>query len=674
MRAPWTASARTGLLRTVVRALLFGLLPCGALRAATLPADSLAHGIARDSLIHDSTAAHRRFVPLHALGSWDAPLLVTPRVLVENVINQTFDAVALDAHVYPRTLGTPGQDDELLIDGMDTRNIAVALAGRPMNDPATSRFTFMHIAPEFAQDVEIVRGPRAAVMGFSATTAAINFVPRLLNSNQPFVSVRYDQTSFEHLSSDLVFSQNIARGVNVNVGIDRQSQIGEFRNNGLQYWNVRGAVRWFADTTMNVLLSENFTHNHAGVNGGLWQSDLNVSNVLARANLSQATAEDFRHDVTLTGIYRSAGDTAMQTHASLFFSTLRREYGAQPDLFGYPMTFPFTEASQANTSQWFGVDARQDIAIDQLHLRIGATAMNARTDSSVNLPATSELHAGAYAIAEQRIGGMFTLAAFGRADEISRTFRPTAGADVSAAIIDGLTLVAGAVRTERVPSLQELSWTGPAFRGLLLYPIVPAVTPRNEIHTVVSGGAHFTSTPLDLAVDVSARQIDNIIEPLSKDSLLYLVQTERRRVLAVTSALALRVGAFSLSGTAQMTTEQERGGQLRRIPVLYARGGIYYHTQRFFGVPLEVRAGLEGMAISGYDGETYLPGEQLFVPGPTGFTGMDGTVGWILMVHLGDAYIRMAMPNMLDRRVYFTPFYPIGGRQFHLGVTWALFG
>jgi hypothetical protein len=63
----------------------------------------------------------------------------------------------------------------------------------------------------------------------------------------------------------------------------------------------------------------------------------------------------------------------------------------------------------------------------------------------------------------------------------------------------------------------------------------------------------------------------------------------------------------------------------------------------------------------------------MFVPGTAVTTLLDGSLDWILMLHIGDAYIRAGMQNLFDRRMVYVPYYPIPGRLFHLGVTWALF-
>lgn len=631
----------------------------------------------RDTLIGRDSLGHLIYSPIRALGSIRGDTLATQRTRFDNTVNETFDLVERDPHAYPLRFGAPGQNNELLLDGLDTRNIAVMFAGRPLNNPITGRYSFLQIAPEFSETIEVLRGPRAAIFGFNATDAAINFVPQITNINRPYLRVRYYQSAFEHIASDLAFSENIAPAVNFNFAIDRESQIGEFANQGLQYWNLRGSVRWFADSSFNLLLKENFTHNHEGLNGGLVLKDLYASNVTAGVQLPVADGDEVRHDLTLTALYRDPDDTMLVTHASAYISTLRQEYQAHPDLSGKNPAFPFSLANEANVARWYGVDVRQEAGGEKNKLMGGVSVQFPVADASANLPAYSEMNAGLFGQWEHKFGKSLWFGLFGRGDLIASTFRPTLGAEANYSIGLGWSMVVNYVHTTRPPTHQEQQWVIPFFRGLgYALPVGDNPTVQNEIHSVWSGGLHWRSEPAQLDIDVSSRTITNPVIAVLQDTIYVLAQRDARSISTLSTHFKLHFGNFILDGSGLVTVDQTAGVQQRNVPVFYGHGGFYYHTPHLFGVPLELQTGFEGAAMSAYNGQLYLPSAQLFVPMPAAQAVQsvaDATVDWVLTAHIGAAFIRMGIRNILDRRMYYTPYYPTEGIAFYLGVTWVLF-
>src|SRR5579883_1793661 len=112
-----------------------------------------------------------RLYPLRWIGSIDTVNHVTQREEIYSAINETYDAFRFEKNIYPLGLGTAGQNSDILISGLDMRNTAVMLDGRPLNEPVTGRFSFMHLAPEFPEQMEVITGPRATIYGFNATAA-----------------------------------------------------------------------------------------------------------------------------------------------------------------------------------------------------------------------------------------------------------------------------------------------------------------------------------------------------------------------------------------------------------------------------------------------------------------------------------------------------------------------
>jgi hypothetical protein len=626
---------------------------------AAVTADSLR--IERDSSRATSDSLFPRH-PLPIFPSRGNDTLIDQRLLLEHSVNETIEALHWSAPFLALDPFAPGIEPQLLIDGLDTRHIAVRVLGRPLNDPITGRASLLSISPDLFEQVEGTRAPHAAVDGIEGA-ATLDGIPRSYNTNRPYVRVRYDQRPAEYIASDVEFSQNISRPLNVMFGITRESQVGAYVNSGLQFWNVRGSMRWFPDATINGYLLESFTHNIVGENGGLYPDDVLVNTTQARVYLGDGHTDMARHDLTAGARWQPHGDSSIATDLTVYVSTIDRSFTATAaTVSGVPLS-PFAEEDFHEYASWYGMEARQSVSLSALDLRAGVSTMHLAGAVGTALQPISELRLGGYVDASLHpIAGM-ELRPFVRFDRVGDRSRPAFGIE-GGMTVGAITLRAGLSRTERVPTPQERAWNGPVLFG--------AAT-DNEKHATLYAGARWHSSGFDMAVDVNARTISNAIAAVQQDSMFVMRNDGDRTVYGAAGSMHWTRGWFEARGVGNITIEQDSGVQLRRYPVFTGTLGLYYHARQFLGVPLELKAGVETWAASGFVGERYLPSSGATVPAITYETGPNGALDWIVMVHLGSAYIRLGVSNFLGRRPYLVPFYPELWQAFHLGVTWVMY-
>ena len=342
--------------------------------------------------------------------------------------------------------------------------------------------------------------------------------------------------------------------MNFSFGIDREGQLGEYPNTGTQYWNINAELRWFVDSNFNVLATENFTHNHIGENGGVYGADVNYDPLIANVNLPSGDYEDVRHDVTLSALYKDS--TRHTTNASVYFSSLNKQFISQDDPLAPPLELPFTTDDETNSMRWYGGDIRHVSHFDDLTLYGGASVQEQIVDADPVMPHVVQSQAGAYAIVEQALGGFIRFAVFGRADNIGGYFRPTIGADAYLNIGGKFTLQGGILRTERVPTLQELYWQGSEITG--------NSSLVNEQHTAFFGGIHYIDSTLRLSIDASSRNITHFIEAqIQPDSAYAIVQPNSMQIYSLGISLGLTIGKFSFTGNGTVSIMDEQGVQLR---------------------------------------------------------------------------------------------------------------
>jgi hypothetical protein len=73
----------------------------------------------------------------------------------------------------------------------------------------------------------------------------------------------------------------------------------------------------------------------------------------------------------------------------------------------------------------------------------------------------------------------------------------------------------------------------------------------------------------------------------------------------------------------------------------------------------------------------YISTTQIFVPGNYSATRDDlresvagGTIDFILIGHIGKAYVHLIWENLLDRKYVTTYYYPMPERNLRFGISW----
>ncbi|MBI3579776.1 MAG: TonB-dependent receptor plug domain-containing protein, partial [Ignavibacteriales bacterium] len=168
-----------------------------------------------------------------------------------------------------RELGEPGQPQHMTFEGIDSRGISVQIDGRPLHDPVTGTYNLYDIPLEYAEKLEFVDGTLSPFYGSNASAATLNFVTHQYNNNRPLTKIKYLQGPSEHILSDGIFAQNVARGFNFMFGFQRLVTDGRFQNSKYDSWNLRSRLRYNYSKRLNFWLSDFYNKSTTGFNGGI---------------------------------------------------------------------------------------------------------------------------------------------------------------------------------------------------------------------------------------------------------------------------------------------------------------------------------------------------------------------------------------------------------------------
>jgi hypothetical protein len=637
-----------------------------ALVACIVPASSSSQAIVPDSSVASDDTSVRvdslrsRFIPgLGVIGTMpDSGDVLhssqwnwTDSRLVENLIWKI-------PGLYATNFGEIGKPTRLYFEGLDSRYLNFSFDGRPIADPITGEVNLADLPIEFLEAFEFL--PRRGDLGGIAT---LNALSKQYNSPRPITKLRYVQNPFETLLTDALFSQNVARGVNLTLGLQRHSSRGRYKNGDLDSWNTRVRLRYNIGPSFNLSLMHTYTANRSGMNGGV---DFALSPELyeeARATVRTETGRDteFRSNWTLSGIASVLPDSASLTRFALFSSSTEREYSNAGDLI-----HPANEREEGVYSLR-GIRATQILFLHAIRLSGGIQVDRIAAERISSLNFSSEGSVSLFLSAEANPLELLDLVA--RVQNESR-----GGLSVSA--IGGTLRVhfpIGNVWTSveqagRIPTIQE------RFATDSLFNTDPNLSSESRLS--ISAGIELQPTEyFSLGLSAFQHRIERAIvfrpsSTLSGTSSIHIANISELKTMGLRGNVRWRWNSWEALGSGSYTEYAEADLEKSPYPNLLLAGELSYRRILLTDA-LDGKVGLRAKYFDRQQSVDYSPRFRAYTYQPV------VTLGWLtlldafLVFKLGDAMISLSWENLLNANSMFLPFYPMPGRHFQLGVNWV---
>jgi outer membrane cobalamin receptor len=575
------------------------------------------------------------------------------------------DLISTAHGVFIRDLGSPGQLHGLTINGLDARGIAVMNDGILLNDPLTGIFDLNLYPTENIERLEMIRGSRAFLYALNSTGGTINIVTKSKKAITPESRIRFSQSSFNYGFVDGMISQDVIRGLNVTAGLQHTTTDGKFDNSGYDYWNARAKVRYNLSSNASLYVSEIYSQSQLGLNGGIDMSQtpsgLEFGQFQAIVRNDDSYEKITRHDLQLAGSARLFADTNNVTSLTLYLSNKLREYRDNE----HPSSTTFV--AQDHTSEWYGIKLTQNIKLQNFFLDFGAEVQRRGTIASSTVRQQFGTLKSIYGKAEVSPLHQIDLAVYGRVDDYQNISRFSYGSDASVRVIDWLEMFGGYSHSFRFPTIQEQYWRDSSF-----FTAVTSFTP--ETHNFAEVGVRvIRSNIISGELSYFNRAVSDAILPMVSTSRTpfsseTLATEDRFKISGISAKATVRWWVLFAEGTAQYITQETQSEY--SLPRLTASGGIYYWN-KLVNDHLDLKVGFRGKFISAYDGMQYNPQTQQY----TGRFATDGkAVGvgdFVLLFHIGDAYVHFIFENLLSRKYYVTPVFPQLERTLRFGVNWT---
>ncbi|MBI5471041.1 MAG: TonB-dependent receptor [Ignavibacteriae bacterium] len=567
--------------------------------------------------------------------------------------------------VFLRDLQSEGQYSQVNMRGVDWRGIAILMNGRQMNDPMSGVYNLYQIAPEFADRIEVITGPRAFLYGLNSTGASINVVTKNYNSNRASSKLNYTESADNYQYSDGTFSQNISRKINVTLGFQHIGTDGRYAASADDAWNVRVKLRYNLSKDINFILSEYMSRSKTQFNGGIDLARTGLSARAFRPELAVVVNQDAseyinRHDVDFSFVGTLLGDTTNVSTLTFYYSNNLREYrDKEPGTNG-------VFVSSDHRSSWMGALFTQDFHTEWQRLHIGANIELRQIEWSPNLNRRRNSLGSVWGKQEFLLNDIVTIAGFARYDNALREPALSIGADASINVLPWLQVFGGLSTSKRFPTYQEMFWTDSTVSR------PGAIT--SEKHRTLELGAQLQLGGMNLRASFFHRTIENPILLRPYGSFLFpgVQYTNGGRLITngVEVNLKGRVWVLYIDGAGTFITQQnESGSILTRYPRFSANGGIYF-WQKLINDHLDLKIGFRGRYVSGSQGELFNPEIIAYVANEGTPLGFGSSVDGFLIAGIGNAFVHLVWQNLTNAAYYSTPYYPVYDRQVKLGISW----
>lgn len=622
-------------------------------RPDTTVADTLARA-QKEPVVIDTVIA----LPTHGrvLLTRDVPGTTISKMDMQLVeYNGLFDLLEEFTHVYPLSLGSPGQFNHLSFYGAMPQAVGFTYNGRPLADPATGMYNPEQFPVEAAERVEVLTGTYAIALEDNTAGALVNLQEIRYDTRRPFTRIWYHQGGYKHTASDGVFSQNIAQGLNVTAGFRRQSAAGRYENSAIDTWNIRGAVRWNISDYTNISLSEIFTSHFNETSGGV---DITLTPSLGNERLAEVVYPQpdervYRHDLTLTlTSYLSEDSTTAFSGVAYYSHALWEKDRVEALRLGSNDTsnlVPFV-------TRRFGITGKLEQHFKALQLTAGGKLEQITNERTVYFPDNTDIGASAFGLVTLFPHEVIQLTGGLRARFADEAIYISAGARADVQLNDRLSLSGDVSRSVRTASVLEGS-------DLL-----------NEEHLLALGGLRWKEGRHSVDLTAFYRSVRNPVQasPVTTTSgtIINAVYSNGEPVNTFGAIVSYEghIGSFVGTAFANISRANSAGQNLERFPLLY--GGVTIMYEYTVGRSA-LRGGVRLRGLTSFRGQQYNPLTSSYFP-VSEESGVRGNgLDLVASATLGNAFIRASFNNLFGQTYYFVPFYPEEENVFRLSVSWA---
>lgn len=571
-----------------------------------------------------------------------------------------YDLLSSVPGFFIRDLASPGQQNQIVVNGIDDKNIGIMVDGIPYNDIHTGTFNLWNIPADAIERIEVITGPLAVFYDGQSSGGVINIVTKNYYNNRAYTRLRYSQGVDGYAHTDAMFAQNIMHGLNLSFGLthygfgsnkESKGYIGRFSNSNNDAWTIRTKLRYNISNSVNVSFSYLYNRTWTGLNGGVdFFNTVSVFDGL-QANVQNYDAYEkiFNNHSALTFAYKPGEDSShIISFTGYYFDRLReyRDDENRSSANGILNKIDFSSIEK-------GIKAQYSYKTDGNHFLLFGDVKQIQL-------ATSNDYTTFGIKDELNLFENFTFTAFSSVRQQQSNVSTSYGGDVRFRFSEALLLYVGY-------SQGEFAYSSP----LVIY--YTQQIKSSEVGTRFKYGESFdgkiivTHQIIDNAIIVDTINITN--PSPSSNTTYYPIQYIFDGISVSARLMWNNIHLEGIANYLKQPSITRENIQLTLYPELTLDGSIYYRDV-FFKGSLDFKVGLRGRYFSKQTGMKQYDQFGVWIPSSIVGFGPSGTMDFFAVGKIGDAYIHFVWENLTGNQYLLAPVYPMYDRNIRFGVSW----
>lgn len=553
--------------------------------------------------------------------------------------------------VFPFFLGTNGDNNNISYMGANPNAINYLFNGRRLNDINYGSYDLNGISPEFIENTEVLTGSDAAVLTGSAGIG-FNFQERRFNTAAPYTRLWYSQSAYGYLGADGIFSQNFHKKWNLTFGFKSTGADGRFTNQSFESWNVRSVLRWNPNDNTSISFSDNYSDMRRGTNGGLNPGEGGIYDAIASVPyFNDLDERDYKHDLTLSFTHENELFKKLAINAYTTSVNHLRNYAGEDNLLAIDSTL-----HEKYVSLISGANVKTELNYAGLDLSFGGDIFYFDAPGTFHTQSSNGTGFNSYARIKYLLPGNISISGGARTELIYDKGLFSTGARISFPVLsDSLRFTGDLSRTEINPS--------PA-QGLSL---------GKEQHLLGTVGIEYTNADNFASTQLFYRRIDDpILSQLKPDGQGIVRREEcpcnKKEIFGALIRFNTRIMGIFLNNSVQVYYTALDGKNDMTLPNLYWKSKAYYNYRA--GNSL-LSAGAEFSFMSRFKGSQYYPITREYTITNAVQDWSNNGVNAFVTAKLGNAFLRIALENILSYSYYYVPYYPVSDMTFNLTLSWS---
>ena len=574
--------------------------------------------------------------------------VITANDIPHREYRSLYDLLSTLPGVFIRDLASPGHQNQIIVNGFDENSIGIMIDGIPYNNYYTGSLNLWNIPVENIDRVEFISGPEALFYNGVSSGAVINIITKNYNNNTAYTKLRYSQGVDGYVQTDATFAQNIAKDLNLSIGLthysfgsnkDAKGFIGRFYNSNDDAWNFRMRMRYNISDDMDVLYTYHYTKTWTGLNGGInyYNTASFFDPLNATINNSDAYEKLDNGYSNITFAYKPSSDSSKLITLTGYYFDRLREY-------------------RDDENRQYSNGIQQDVNFPSIEKGVKGQFLFSGSTNRLIL----------YGIVNQPLVGHTWITIMGVKDDI-RIFDAFALTGFAVMANNGTSI--GGRGTLRIDN--SFSFYGSVSR-------LNATESSNHYIDQFEGGVNVTVGDMVNGKiyfqNSSLHHSWNVQTGYDSSGLTYtqFIPNGKNSYTTISTYLHVHWNDIHLEGTVNYFKQPDivvNTSHLKLFPDITANGSLYYKGLLANG-HFDVKIGFRGRYFSEQTGMSPYDLTGEWSASSMVEYGRTGTFDFFMTGKIGDAYLHFIWENLAGNNYLLAPIYPMYGRNIRFGVTW----